>query len=461
MIKHTFLDKCCTIIKDSELNTGLNPVAELNYGNDVSRALIHFDIEGLKEMVDNKTFANIDSLRHVLKLTNCGSVNNDVHNMKLTSGSCSTKDRATSFDVILFKVPMEWDNGKGVDFITDFWISDNHKFSNSGCNWFQRMNGAPWENEGIYTTTQLSQEYEKYSAGEDSIIISRQHFDIGNENFEFDITDYVNDLIERREINNGLGLAFSPLTELAFTEKTQYIGFFGPYTNTFFHPYLESVYYEQICDDRDEFHMGRKNRLYFYCIDFNLDEMPTCHIDGLDIELEVKQQTKGVYYTEFTIEKGIVEKDTILYDVWDNLIVDGKKMEAMEYAFVVLEPEQLFGVKKETGTYVPHVSGMNDDERVQIGELRELVVSFRKKYTTNQQKFVKNAEYRLYCMDGSKELVVFDYQPIDRNGYGNTFMIDTTDLIPNKYHIDIRRGNDYFRDVLRFEVVSNINNKYI
>lgn len=181
MIKHTFLDKCCTIIKDSELNTGLNPVAELNYGNDVSRALIHFDIEGLKGMVDDKTFVNIDSLRHVLKLTNCASVNNDVHNMNLTSGSCSLKDRATSFDVILFKVPMEWDNGKGVDFITDFWISDNHKFSNSGCNWFQRLNGAPWENEGIYTTTQLSQEYEKYSAGENSIIISRQHFDIGKD----------------------------------------------------------------------------------------------------------------------------------------------------------------------------------------------------------------------------------------------------------------------------------------
>ena len=35
MLKHTFLDKCSTIYKDSEINTGLNPVMELNYGIDV------------------------------------------------------------------------------------------------------------------------------------------------------------------------------------------------------------------------------------------------------------------------------------------------------------------------------------------------------------------------------------------------------------------------------------------
>ena len=50
MVKHTFLDKCCTILKDSDLNTGLNPVAELNYGKGVTRALIHFNIDELKEI---------------------------------------------------------------------------------------------------------------------------------------------------------------------------------------------------------------------------------------------------------------------------------------------------------------------------------------------------------------------------------------------------------------------------
>ena len=154
MIKHTFLDKCCTIVKDSDLNTGLNPVAELNYGNCISRVLIHFDVEELQMMIEDKTFSNLDSLTHILKLTNCGSVNNDLHNKTLTSG-CEPKERASSFTVLLFKVPYEWDNGKGIDFANDFWISDHHKFSNSGCNWFQRKNGQPWDTEGIISQHDL------------------------------------------------------------------------------------------------------------------------------------------------------------------------------------------------------------------------------------------------------------------------------------------------------------------
>ena len=40
MIKHTFFTKCNTIIKGSNNNTGLNPVAELNAGDITSRVLI-------------------------------------------------------------------------------------------------------------------------------------------------------------------------------------------------------------------------------------------------------------------------------------------------------------------------------------------------------------------------------------------------------------------------------------
>ena len=53
MIKHTFFDKCNTILENSEYNTGLNPVAELNAGEMISRILIYIDIEPLRESVKN------------------------------------------------------------------------------------------------------------------------------------------------------------------------------------------------------------------------------------------------------------------------------------------------------------------------------------------------------------------------------------------------------------------------
>ena len=187
-----------------------------------------------------------------------------------------------------------------------------------------------------------------------------------------------------------------------------------------------------------------------------------CTIEGYDKEIIVTQQTKGVYYTEIKFEKGEVDADTILVDVWDNIIIDGEMQEPQEYEFVTLKSKEKFGYKKRNSeTYVPFANGINADERLEIGEVRDIEITFRRKYTTNEYKVFNDAEYRIYCMDGSKELVVFDYHPIDAYPFKNSITIDTMNFIPNLYFMDIKRGNEYYRDVLRFEVVSNINNKFI
>ena len=54
MIRHIFLDKCNTIIENSEYNTGLNPIVELNVGNILTRILLHFDISDIQNDVENK-----------------------------------------------------------------------------------------------------------------------------------------------------------------------------------------------------------------------------------------------------------------------------------------------------------------------------------------------------------------------------------------------------------------------
>lgn len=466
MIKHTFLDKCCTIFKDSDLNTGLNPVAELNYGKDISRALIHFDINELKELYENKTYPDINQLKHVLKLTNCGSVNNDIHDTPLTTRYCDMKERATSFDMLLFKVPKEWDGGKGVDYITDFWITENHKVSNLGCNWFQRINGGVWDNEGIYTSNFLSKEYDKFSEGEDSVIIARQHFDIGNENFEFDITDYVNKLIIGVEENCGLGLCFTPSVESKKMKKQQYVGFFTCHTNTFFHPYLETTYGEKLEDNRDSFELGKTNRLFLYCSDgtefFNLDELPTCTIEGFDKDIKVKQYSKGIYYAEFSLKNNEMEPYTILYDKWANLAYNGEKLEDEEFEFVVLPRRKMFNVDEgDNIEYVPNITGIYDNEKVTVGEIRTMIVNFREKYTTNKYKVLPNVYYRVYVSDGGRELDVFPWTPIDKRFLQNRFTINTNDLIPNNYHIDIKVGHTIYKSVSEFQVVSRITNRYM
>ena len=72
--QRTYLDKCATIVRGSEFNTGLNPVSELVWGRNLSRFLIHFDLSKIQKLVNDKTYADVSQLRHILKITNAGSL---------------------------------------------------------------------------------------------------------------------------------------------------------------------------------------------------------------------------------------------------------------------------------------------------------------------------------------------------------------------------------------------------
>ena len=103
MVLRTYFDKNNTIISNSIANTGLNPVTELFYGGfdgieKYSRFIFHFDETRLKNLYDNGTFTDLTKLKHTLRLTNTGSFDTE-----LLNGTMGSKDRTSSFDLILFK----------------------------------------------------------------------------------------------------------------------------------------------------------------------------------------------------------------------------------------------------------------------------------------------------------------------------------------------------------------------
>ena len=137
-------------------------------------------------------------------------------------------------------------------------------------------------------------------------------------------------------------------------------------------------------------------------------------------------------------------------------------MEDQEFEFVVKKEKNKFSnAKQDKGSYIPSITGIIPDENIQIGEIRDLDIVFRKKFTTNVCEIFNDCYYRLYVKDASNEIDVIKWHPIDKLYLTNNIMIDSNDLIPNLYYLDIKRGNDYYRDVLRFTVKSNIENKYI
>lgn len=479
MVTRTFLSKCNTIVNGSKNNFGLNPVCTLNYGKTQSRVLLYFDAEKIMNLANGGKIGA--GTTHHLKMFNCGSWDPRKFMEKKEIGRALSNGevRAASFDIILFKLPQAFDAGTGFDDSTDVWFVGRASVSEDGSTWYKSENGLEWDAPGVYTSEFLWKEYEKWGNGEESIVIGRQHFDYGNENLDIDITDYVNSIIKGGK-NYGLGMAFSPRLELSKSQNINYATFFTSHTNTFFEPYVETRTNTPINDDRYKFYFGKDNKLYFYAIlggiYTDLDELPVCTIEG--VKYPVKRQNTGIYYAEVNIGKKKSEsldecgnsvtentprEESILYDVWSNLKYNGEDLGEVEMEFRGIPASRYMNLGGEieiTKNIVPTISGINDDEKIYQGDKRELDVVFRVQYSQNEYELADNSFYRIYVKDGTREIDVIDWDAIDTLGRKNTFSIDTSELIPYDYYVDIKletgRETRIFKNRLHFKVVDNV-----
>lgn len=472
MVTRTYLDKTNTIVKGNYCNLGINPIVELNYGKLLTRFLFYFDHNKIKKMVDDKTYPDLSKLKHFLKMTNCGSVDKKEYDKKnFTSDFNGVKERATSFDLIFFLLPKKWDEGRGFDFVEDLFIGGNKSLSVFGCNWFNSTTTEKWDEEGVFSTNTLSRELDKFSSkdgNKSKIIIGVQHFDYGNENINIDITETVNKFINGEIENNGIGVAFAPSLELMDEKCTQYVGFFSKHTNTFFEPFIETIYDETIEDDRNSFYLNKINRLYFYSnvngIPTNLDNNPICTIN--DKVYESKQATKGVYYVEVDASDDSFEENTMYYDEWSQIILNGKNFGKHENQFVVKEASYFFNFISEDATpkrYFPSVRGILDMEKINRGDVRKIIIDARIPYTNIEQS-INGMFYRLYVHDGVKELDIIPWQKTERSSNHNYFMIDTSQYLPNRYYVDIKICSNMekinYQKVCSFDIVNNVTEIY-
>lgn len=496
MVYRTYIEKFCTIVSNSKINTGLNPISELVYGRDniVSRALFYFDHSKVKELMDGGIMIDKSKMRHTLHITNAGSLDlTQLHDCETSSINDNKKIRAASFDIIFFLIPKHWDRGKGfnytkthlnVGYYSPNPIDSKRLVSEDGCNWFQRQNGLKWDEDGIYTNDTLSKEYDKWSAGEESIIIGRQHFDYGNESIELDITDTFNKFLDGTLENYGIGMAFSPLLEVSDSEYENYVGWLTDKTNLFFEPFVETRYNDIVSDDRSNFVLSKKNRLYLYCtigehLD-DLDETPkvTVRNDEGDVvkdkngdliqDIEANRFSKGIYYIDITLSKNDFEANTMLYDTWDGIVYQGSDLDAVELDFTLKDTPNFFNIgnslESDNITYTPSIYGISEKEQINRGDVRKLVINGRPSYSYNTYELLDSMDIRLYVKDGTSEIDVIKWDRVNKSFTNNYYVIDTNILIPNRYYVDVRikygMNSIIHHDVLSFDVVNNLNNKY-
>lgn len=458
MVIRTYFDRNNTIIYNNITNVGRNPITELYYGgsgaaNSYTRFIFQFDETRIQELYDNKTYPDLTKLKHTLRLTNTGAFDTDL----LGKTTCKGKDRACSFDLIVFPITQDWDEGNGYDYGDCTYIGEG---SQSFCasNWIEAQTNTNWTEAGVYSGSPT--------------VLATQHFEQGNENIEIDITSIVNGYLTG-DTNYGLGIAFTKALEATETTKHQYVGFFTRHTQTFYEPFVETIYQDTVNDDRSDFYIDKDNELYLYSnlggVPTNLDALPGVVIrDGNGNIYQnipssaVTQVTKGVYKVSVNVSGNTDNVDCIGFtDTWTGITINGVSRPDIELDFVLRDSNKYYNIgdnyslPKKVGL---SVSGIKLDERIYRGDIRRVNISTRIPYTIDQKQVVDSLKYRLYVKEGRNEFTVINFQEVNMANNANYFLLDTQSLVPGTYYLDIKVESNQevttTKEVISFDIVS-------
>jgi hypothetical protein len=147
------------------------------------------------------------------------------------------------------------------------------------------------------------------------------------------------------------------------------------------------------------------------------------------------------------------------YDVWKGISVENNSFPDITQKFVPKPYSSKFSLgenQKEVNKYVVQYSGIKQNEKIKSGETRKVSVMFRTISKSTNELF-DEVYYRIYIKEGHTNVNVFDWTYLDVTNE-NSFMLDTSILIPREYYVEIKgiKHNEEisYPNVIKFEIVS-------
>ena len=304
-------------------------------------------------------------------------------------------------------------------------------------------------------------------------IVDIQHFDKGNEDINFDMTNEINGILNGSITGvTGWGIAYRPEFELITGLTSNYsVSFFTRHTQTFYEPFLLTTYDDLITDNRNLFVERTPNKLFLFAyVDgdlVTLDETPIVNILDPDGDLipslsglTTCQRTKGIYEVSIPSMSGY-STPCQFTDVWTNVIYDGIQLPSIENEFTLRPYKNRIMIgseSREPEIFGFDFYGIKQDEKILNTDIRKVGVSIKKAYTTKQLLQNINAFYRVYVREGNTEVQVQDWTKINRTPNEYYFIFDTRDKIPNEYYIDIKVNTsgitDTYKRTIKFLIVN-------
>jgi len=430
----------------SNLNSGQNTVTDLWYGgggtdtapdkrNSVSRFLLYFDLTNLQQKFSTKEINESLVTSYKLKLKN--SKPRDLVLESEYEHDVLKKMVATSFDLIAFPINKYWEEGRGYDLIKEIYIvRQSGNYLTSGVsNWDYATSLTFWNEPGIYIDPSASTTYH-----------TSQHFDIGDEDLNMDVTDIVKDWLSGGSENNGIAIAYRRDYEL-FSADTRYISsFFTEKTNTAFKPFLEVVYNQVIQDDRKQISNNRPSNLFLYT--FSGHNFTNINLSAVTVDIKrgnttvysgliPSQLSTGAYYVNVWMSGATPGEKYV--DVWNNVSFSQYDNQNISQTFQI-QKNYYTANRPSINEYVLETYGIEQGMIVHQDEKIRVYCDLRVNYSTNKPSTSYSLQYRM-IMNNQVEVIPWtevNHAVID-DCTTNYFDVDASWLLHNQtYQISFK-----------------------
>jgi len=388
-----------------KLNSSQGTVASLWYGgvgsrNSISRHLVYFDLSILQEKLNSKEINPEYVVSYILHYKN--STPEDLILEPEYSFVKLNKNIASSFDLIAFPINKEWDEGRGFDLNDQkYIIKAKGNYALSGySNWLSASTLTSWDEPGVFSNPTASTNF-----------YTQQHFEIGSENIDFDVTNIIQDWLSGGSQNYGFGISYSKSFEDIGGDIRYVSSFFTQKTNTAFKPYLEVKYNQVINDDRFKVSTDKKSRLFLYLFSGNTPvnyySAGTVSITNISNQIIYSGLTpihhsKGVYYVELLMSGAT--KGQNYKDVWSDITFNpGIDVQTINQTFNVKGSYYKSEIR-DLNTYVVSTYGIENNEILQIGEVVRIYALTRMNFSLETPISDYCLEYRI-IMNEMEEIV--------------------------------------------------------
>lgn len=504
MYYRTYLSKDTTILSDSYVNLGANPVNRLFFSGTMgrerySRILMGFDINPLIEKYNNCEIGDLSKVKHYLTF----------YPTRFYDEHDSENCQATSFELCVFKIKQDWDEGCGYDYECNDCDSSTfpyHYFetrcqaSNGAANWFNAKENTPWQENGVINTDLYLSPVEYDEALEIAIeniptgtiidsgttVSDIMDFDYytgspymqcidyscNDSVIKIDVTDDINEHIISGTPHYGYGIAFAREYEDNPRGITKTLGFFSMESDFYFKPYIETDYDFSLRDNRANFYENVDNNLYLHVNingnPSNLDKSPIVEIYDAEGELYTTQTgqciTKGVYGIKFSATGSVT--CGLWEDHWKNLFFNGRSLKNTIMEFELKSNTNYYQLGHELNNpkdFQFKLYGIKHLEYIRLGEKRKVVINAVEKYKSKKRIAVDNIQYRIYIKEGVQQYDIIEWRDVNMGVCDNYIYIDTSWMLPQDYYLDFKVHTNgeitVYPNEIKFSILEDLETK--